>query len=116
VRDGRLYVSYPLRRADGGTSYGSGFPIGAVPPIYRTDPPSAITADRAALWAALLGRCADAAVRDETQNQQQEASVGTPRREETSDDRGSSSGVATLGAPRARARMLGRRRSTQRSR
>ena len=56
VRDGQIYVSYPSGRAAVDSARGTGFPIGPIPPAYWVDPPNAITAERVALWAALLAR------------------------------------------------------------
>ena len=56
VRDGQIYVSYPVGRAAVEPLHRMGFPIGTLPPAYLTDPPNAITAERVALWAALLAR------------------------------------------------------------
>ena len=53
VSDGHLYVSYP-HRGDGHVVYGAGLAIGPVPTTYWTDPPNAITSERATLWAALI--------------------------------------------------------------
>jgi len=47
VRGGQIHVSYPPH-------YGAAFPIGDYPASYETDPPNAITAERAALWRELL--------------------------------------------------------------
>lgn len=49
-----MYVSYPVRLPGGGTTYGGGFPLGAIPGTYWSDPPNAITAERVALWRSLL--------------------------------------------------------------
>ena len=61
VRGDQLYVSYP-HRDDGHGAYGTGCAVGPIPPGYWTDPPNAITRERAALWADLLG---DGTVRQE---------------------------------------------------
>jgi len=53
LRDGQLYVSYP-HRSDGHVTYGTGFAVGPVPPMYWRHAPNAITRERAALWAALI--------------------------------------------------------------
>ena len=57
LRDGQLYVSYP-HRSDGDVAYGTGFVVGPVPPMYWTDPPNAITRERAGLWAVLIANAA----------------------------------------------------------
>jgi hypothetical protein len=56
VRGGQIHVSYPIRRAAVGSGHGTGLPLGTVLPTYWTEPPNAITAERVALWAALLAR------------------------------------------------------------
>lgn len=47
---GEILVHYP--QPDGG--YGSGFPIGPIPPEYFERAPNAITAERVRLWQRLL--------------------------------------------------------------
>jgi len=55
AREGAIWVSYPARLPTGESPYGAGFPVGAIPPAYWSDPPNAVTAERVALWRALLG-------------------------------------------------------------
>lgn len=54
ARGGVIWVHYPVRGESGGVSYGSGFPIGEIPPRYFDDPPNEITRERARLWRELL--------------------------------------------------------------
>ncbi len=63
ARGGEIMVHYPTRvvheaRGSGvsGTvqDYLAGWPIGSVPTRYWLEPPNAITAERARLWASLL--------------------------------------------------------------
>lgn len=51
-----VFVHYPVRRPDGRTTFGGGFPIGPVPSAYYGNPPNAITAERVRLWEQLLSR------------------------------------------------------------
>ena len=63
ARDRQIMVHYPTRalrdaRGNGAScvelDYNTSWPIGPVPPSYGLEPPNAITAERVALWAALL--------------------------------------------------------------
>jgi hypothetical protein len=45
-----IVVHYPHRSAGGSLVYGSGFPIGAIPPSYWSAPPNPITAERVRIW------------------------------------------------------------------
>lgn len=56
ARNGAIWVSYPARRSGGELAYGAGFPLGAIPATYWSDPPNAITAERVQLWRALLDK------------------------------------------------------------
>ena len=49
-----IVVHYPHRSASGALTYGSGFPIGAIPPNYWSEPPNPITAERVRIWQELL--------------------------------------------------------------